>query len=433
MRLPVLLTFLQLFSSSPARAQSVHEFSIKQCIDYAFANQSKVLNAQLDELSAKAKVREITGIGLPQVNGSFEVTDFPFGPNGELVAFQFGTKYNATASLSASQLIFDGSYLVGLQTTMVFLDLARRSTERTKIETSVTVAKAYYNVLISEERIKLLNANAERLKKLLDDTKALYENGFAEKIDLDRVTLNYNNVVVEQKKLSQLVSLSYYLLKFQIGMDPGEELKLTDKLTDTDLTAGILNEEKFDYSRRIEYTLLQTQEKLNKLELRKNRFAYLPSVAAFATFASQAYRQTFDVFSTGKDWYGMQLIGGRLTLPIFDGLQRRHRISQSKIVLLKTGNDLKALSRFIDLDLRSSSVALQNSLSSLEVQKQNMKLADEVYRVAKLKYDQGVGSNLEVINAEASLKEAQTNYYNALYEAYVAKVEYSRANGNFKF
>ena len=444
-RILLFLLMLAPFLSFAQEGPKSYEFSLKQAVDYAFVNQSRVLNSQLDEDIARAKVKEIAGIGLPQVNASFDVKDylllptslFPSdafgGPKGTYVPVKFGLKYNATAGVDVSQLLFDGSYIVGLQSTLVYMDLAKKATERSKIETSIAVSKAYYNVLINEERIKLLDANVERLKKLYDDTKALNENGFVEKIDVDRVSLNFNNVQVEREKVRRFLGLSYYLLKYQIGMEINADLKLSDKLSDSDFESLQLSDAPFDYTKRIEYSLLQGQYKMNKLELRKNRFLYLPTVVAYGSFASQAQRDNFDVFAFGKNWYGVQLIGGKITLPIFDGLQKNYKIRQSKLAVAKAENDLKNLMQSIEVDLRSATVTLQNSISSLKVQRENMKLAEEVYRVSKLKYDQGVGSNLEVVNAEALLKEAQTNYYSALYDAYVAKIEMNRASGTIKF
>jgi outer membrane protein len=440
-RLITLSTVVFIFLNASAQ-ESAHEFSVKQCIEYAFNNQSQVLNSVLDQEMARAKVKEITGIGLPQINSSFEITDYlerptqlvPFGPRGELVPIQFGTKYNGTASVTASQLLFDGTYLVGLQTSMVYLGLAQKAVERSRMETAVAVSKAYYTALINEERIKFLNDNLAQVKKLVDDTRAMNESGFVEKIDLDRAMLNYNNLVVEVQNTEKLLGLSYFLLKFQMGMDVNAPLKLTDKLSDSDLESSVsVSDGKFDYTRRIEYSLLQTQEKMSQLQLRKDKLAYLPSLVAFGNLSTQAQRNVFNFGASDAGWYAFGLVGARITLPIFDGLQREARIRQSRYSLQKVQNDLKTLSRVIELELKSSQINYQNSVQRLSTQKKTVDLATEVYRVAKIKYDEGVGNNIEVILAETSLREARTNYYTALYEAYVAKVELNKANGTINY
>lgn len=441
-----LLSVLLLINTSFAQVKdsSTYSFSLQQCIEYAYKNQNKILNASLDEQIASARVKEIRGMGLPQINGSFDVKDFlqiptslipaeAFGgPPGQFIPVKFGTKYNATAGLDGSLLIFDGTYIVGLQASKTYLELSKKNSNRTKIETTVAVSKAYYSALINEERFKLLNANLARVKKLLDDTKVMYDNGFVEKIDLSRITVTYNNLVVEKEKVARFLTMGYYMLKFQMGMDLNPNLILTDKLETAVPQAAIAVTEKFDFSKRVEYSLLQTQQRLYELDLKKNRFGYLPSLVAYGSLSTQAQRNTFDVFDTDKKWFPVAVVGAKLTLPIFDGLQKSYRIQQAKVNLLKVKNDTKSLEQGIELERTSAEISFQNSMASLDMQKKNIELAEEVYNTSKIKYDQGVGSNLEILNADAALKESQTNYYNAMYEALVAKIDMEKANGNIK-
>lgn len=440
-------------------SKKAYEFSLKQSIEYAFQNQPSVLNATLDEEIAKAKVKEVAGIGYPQISAGLDVKKYlelptsvlpagsfsfpgmpPIPPNSPPQELKFGLPHSATASIDGSWLLLDASYLISKQGSKTYLELAKRSAERTKIATAISISKAYYNVLITEERSHLIDANVSRLKKLVDDTKALNENGFAEKIDLNRVMLSYNNVLTEQQKVHQFLSLSYTLLKFQLGMDLLADLKLTDKLSDGDFQNFSLSEGQLDYTKRVEYNLLQSQIRYNQLDLKRNKFAYLPSLVAYGTFATQAQREKFNYFNPHQynngmydTWYPFSLIGAKLNVPIFDGFQKANKVRQARLALQKSENDLKTLTASLDVDIQTSKINLNNSLSSLKLQKENMALAEEVYRVSKIKYDQGVGSNLEVINAEASLKEAQTNYYGALYDAYVSKLDYTRATGDYKF
>jgi outer membrane protein len=424
MCLPVLSSVAQVKDTAS------YSFTLQQSIDYALKNQVNVINAGYDEQIAKAKVNETIGIGLPQINGSIDfkdyfeipivVTDFFTGP--------FGTRYNTTVGIEASQLVFDGTYIVGLQASKTYLELSRKATKQTKIETVLNVTKAYYTVLVNEERKKLIEANVTRLKKLGEDTKALYDNGFVEKLDLDRITLLYNNIQVERQRVERLLGLGYTLLKFQMGMNQQAAITVTDKLSDINFDPGFSND-KFDYTNRAEYSLLQTQRDLTKLDLKKNRFGYLPNLALYGSVSRQAQRNKFDVFDSDKKWYPIGLIGIRLGVPIFDGLQKNYRIQQSRLSVMKVENNLKNLEHGIDLELANAKILLENSASSLDLQKQNVNLAEDVFRVSRLKYEQGVGSNLEVLDAETSLREAQTNYYNALFDALVAKVDFEKAKG----
>jgi outer membrane protein TolC len=427
------------FAQAP-RDTGKYSFSLQQAIDFAMKSQLQVQNAQYDEQIANEKVKETVGIGLPQINGSFDVKDFVDlptslipaeffgGPPGTYMSVKFGTQYNAAAGVSASQLVFNSDYLVGLQATKTYLELTRKATKRSKIETTAAVSKAYYSALVNEERKKLVDANVSRLKKLFDDTKTLNDNGFVEKIDLDRITVAYNNLLVEQEKIQRLLGLTNTLLKYQMGMDQMATLILTDKLSEINLQQA-LPADKFDYSQRVEYSLMQTQKTIAQLQLKRNKMSYLPTMFLYGSATANAYRQKFDIFDTKKGWYPTILIGGTINVPIFDGLQKNYRIQQSKLEILKAENNLKFMQQSIDMELASSRINLQNAAASLETQKKNIELAEEVYKIAKIKYEQGVGSNLEVLTAETSLKESQTNYFSALYDAVISKIDYDKATG----
>jgi outer membrane protein TolC len=426
-------------------SSKTYSFSLQQAIDYAMQNQNDVKNAIIDEEIAHKKVNEIKGMGLPQINSSLDIKDFlevptslipaEFfgGPPGSYASVKFGTQYQSTAGFDASQLIFSGDFFLGLKASKVFVELSAKSTQRTKIETSAAVSKAYYTVLVNEEREKLMNANIARVKKTMEDTKAFLDNGFVEKIDYDRLTVTYNNLLTEQEKIQRLLGLGSYLLKYQMGMDVNTPLTLTDKLADVkfDIVADA-SAQKFDYSKRVEYGLYDTQYKLAKLDLKRNRFSYLPSAFAYGALSGSAYRTEFDLFNSKTPWYPTALIGAKITLPIFSGFQRYSKNQQAQLALEKAENNMDFIKKSIDLQLASSSVVLQNASSSLGIQKKNITTAEDVVRVAKLKYDQGVGSNLELITAETALQEAQTNYYNALFDALVAKIDFDKANGNLK-
>jgi outer membrane protein TolC len=436
-------------------------FSLKEAITYALSNNSNYQNTLIDEQIARAKKNEITGIGLPQINSSFDlrynpkvptqvlpnfigpailqtlqgVGMLPPGPlpkaQPEFIAAQFGVKYNANAGVSASQLIFSSDYIIGLQAAKAVMELSQKNNERSKIDVIASVTKAYYGVLINKQRIKLIDANLARLQKLRDDTKALYDNGFVEKIDLDRIDVAYNNLQIEKEKITRLFSLAESLLKFQMGYDINQPITLTDSLMVNDLNPQIISD-KINVTSRIEYSLLKQQEIINRYELKRAKLSYLPTLAAYGTIQTQAMRNKFDVFNAKTPWYAFGSVGATLNLNLFDGLQKHYRIQQSKLNLLKTQNNLKNLELALGLEAQTAQVNYQNAISTLNFQKKNIELAENVYKTAKLKYEQGVGSNLEVLNAETSLKEAQTNYYNALYDYAVSKVDYDKALGILK-
>ena len=419
-------------------------FSLKQAIEFAMSNQPNVKNAQLDEAIAKKKVDEITGIGTPQINASadlnkfieiptsFVPAEFFGGKSGEYFGVQFGQPYTASAGVTATQLLFDGSYLVGLQATKTYMDLSRKATVQTKTETAVNVSKAYYGALVADARLLIIDANIERVTKLLNDTKALNDNGLVEKIDVDRLELSLNNLKVEKEKVERFKLLSYALLKIQMGFDNGKALTLTDKLDESILVVTAMPDS-IDYTKRPEYGVINVQRQLQALDLKRIKAGYFPSLVAFGTASANASRNEFNIFNTDYRWFPTVIAGLKLNVPIWDGLQRHSQISQSKLTLQKVDNAMKLMKNGFALDYENAKTSYQNNLASLKIVKKNQTLANEISRVSKIKYESGVGSSLELIDAESSVKEADANYFNTLYETIISKIDLDKSTGTITF
>ena len=440
-------TFLSIamlgFGSLSAQSTAGYIFTLPQAIDYAFKNQAAVLNAQIDEQIAKNTVKQTTGIGLPQVSGSFSFQDFLklptsllpgefFGdPAGTYKPVQFGVKYQSVLGLEASQLLFDGSYLVGLQAAKTFKELSIRNSKRTKIEVAVAVSKAYYSVLVSNEQLGLLDANLVRLHKSLHDIEAYYKNGLVEKVDVDRLQVLTNNLETERENVVRLLALNTNLLKFQMGMPIENKLTLSDSITALSLTADVLVADSLAYKNRVEFSLGQTQKKLNELNLKRYKSEFLPSIVAFGGTSNSYQNNSFSqLFS---QYYPTSLVGLRLSVPIISGGQRIYKIKNARLEVQKSANDLANLQNGINLEINQAKTNFLNGLQSLENQKRNMELSKEVLRISKVKYEQGVGSSLEVTAAETALKESQNNYINALYESLINKVNLDRALGRINY
>jgi outer membrane protein len=416
-----------------------YEFSLKQAIDYALAHQNNVLNAGIDEKIAKQKVREITGTGLPQINGSVEADDyfqkpvtiipgaiFSGGRPAPDIAVSFLKQYQATAGVSGSQLIFNGSYLVGLQAAKTYAELSQKLTKSSKIEVVANVTKAYYGVVVNEKNLTTLDANIELLQKSLSDIKAMYAQGFVEKLDVDRLQVTLSNLQVNRQNVQSYIDLNYYLLKFQMGMPVNSTLKLTESIPDQFPAPSV---EKAEFDKRIEYSILKTQGQLYHLDVKNNKAGYLPTVVLIGSLSTVAYRDQFDFFDTKKMWYPTGLLALKISVPIFDGFQKDARIKQANLNVAKNQNDLLNFQNIVDLQVKQSSISYGNNFKILETQKANLTLAEDVARVTKIKYEQGVGSNLEVVTAETSLREAQNNYFSALYNIAVSYVDLQKAKG----
>ncbi len=439
-RLRKICAGLFLLTSLTANAQS---FSLKQAVDYAITHQVQVKNSQIDLQNASAKINEIKAMGLPQVNGSLALTNNivlqrafipakifnPAAAEGELIAAKFGVDNSGFASVGLSQLVFDGSYLLGLKATSVYKDLAVKSVTQSKQQVAENVTKAYYGILVNEKRMGLLSLNLARLDTLLKETRELNKQGFVEKIDVQRLDVQANNLRTELDNVNRLQELSYSLLKFQMGYPIEEPIKVTESLEKIELATFNTNTaSEFSYANRIEYSILQTQENLAELDLKSIKAGYLPRLVLNANYGYNAGANAFgDLVS--KPWFDNAAVTVALQIPIFDGFSKKYKAVQSANNLQKVRQSYGLLKSSIDLQRSQASITMKNALESMKEQKANLDLANEISRVTRVKYQQGVGSNLEVLNAESSIKESQANYFTALYNALIAKVEVEKANG----
>lgn len=450
--------------------QGAESLTLEECIQYALDNSINVKNAALDEDIADARVKETRGIGLPQIDASvgllhnqklprffaqynpdagesfFDLSGIPGIQPGDVVAFPnfFQLRSSGNAAVNINQILFNGSYLVGLKAANAYRELSIKSTKQTKEQTIQQVTKAYYSVLINKDRMNLFDNNIARVDSLLRTTQALHKNGFAEGIDVDRIQVTLNNLRAERDKFYNFQELAVYLLKFQMNYPMDRPLDVEGDIASLEVDEDILQnyELDWDYSRRSDYQLLEANRNLQALDVRNKFSAALPSLSAFANLGYSTQSPNIgglfktnssgvpDVEEVGPDkWYSFSTFGVNLSIPIFSGLQRSYRLQQAKINLRKIENNFTSLKAAIDMEVRQAAISYLNAIKTLESQRANTRLAENIARITKIKYEQGVGSNLEVIEAEASLKEAQVNYYNALYDALIAKVDLDKAYG----
>ena len=398
----------------------------------------------LDEKIADARMKEILGMGLPQISGSADLNYYiekptalvpgsNFGrPDLEYVPFQFNLAYNGQAGVNVSQLLFDGSYIIGVKAAQTFEQLARKQTNQTKIDVAVGVSKAYYGVLVGDARLELLNSNIDRLQKTFEDTKAMHDQGFVEQIDVDRLEIALNNLKTEREKAERLTSLSIYVLKFQMGMSQNGQLQLTDKLSDINAPESALLPDSIDYNKRIEMEIIKTQRQLQEYNIKRYKARYLPSFFGYYGLGTTANSEDPVILQKDQRWYWNSIVGVKATFTIFDGTQRYNKIKQESLTLNKIDNGIETLQQGLLLEYNSAKQTYTNALAGFKIQKRNKELAQEIVRVTKIKYNEGVGTNLELVDAESRLREAESNYFTAAYEAILAKIDLDKALGNIK-
>ena len=256
----------------------------------------------------------------------------------------------------------------------------------------------------------------------------MYNSGFAEKIDVSRSKVQFNNINVQKINAEKSLEITRANLSFQLGLPVTDALELTDELSAAMFEEGV--DDGFNYSDRIEYSILQTNQQLAFLDKKLNNVRYMPSLDLYATVgANLGTGVASNIFDITNKWYSFGLVGIRMKIPVFDGLQKHYVNQQKKLKIIQIENNFDQMERNMDLQVRDSKVKLDNAIAILKSQQENMDISKEVYEVTKEKYQAGVGSNLEVINADADYKEAQTNFFVALYNALIAKVDYKKSIG----
>lgn len=463
---PKIVTLLLLTAIIPLSlmAQDTMKLSLKECLDFAEKNQVKIKNALLDEQTSLARNKEVTGLAMPHVNAKAGMTNAPLvaafqvpnfiktiiagdGVNPGLVSNQyldsttvanmpntmslaFQPKWTTTGSLEASQILFDPSVMVALQARKALEDLARKGVELTIQDVKVSLTKSYFSLLVAEQQKALVQQNIVRIEQLEKELKEMYKAGLAEKLDVDKITVALNNLKTQKAKVDQMVGLAYLALKFQMGMTLSQPIKLTEPLAEENLGNDLLKES-IRFENRYEYQLMETQRNLYAYDLKRYKLGWLPTVALFGNYGYTLYNST-KPFETGSSWQRSAIVGGNISMPLFDGFQRKQKKKQAEFALEKSQNTLDNLKTAMTLEEENAKISLSNNLRSLATQRENMKLAEDVYNTTRTKYKEGVGSSLEILNAETALKEAQTNYFSALYDVMTSKVDLQKALGQFK-
>jgi outer membrane protein TolC len=362
--------------------------------------------------------------GVKDGNGQPIVMPDDFG----FIAAQFGSKFSTTAGISLQQLLFDGQVFVGLMARSTAVEFRKKNAEITEEMIKANIYKIYYQLVVSKTQVELLDANIALIEKLLNDTKIIYENGFAEKLDVDKVSVQLTNLKTEKGKVQNTISNGYYGLKVLIGMPVADELVLTDKLTDKEIKEGILEKSVYAYDDRKEYQYARIGKTLNEYNVRRYKLSQIPTLSLNAMYAKNAQRNQWDFVGKG-DWFTISSVSLKMSIPIFNGFFTKSKIEQAKLEVKKIDNQIAALELSIDNEVMTAKNNFRSAISTMDFQKKNMELAEKVFQQTKKKYEMGTGSQMEINTAQTEMKTAQTNYITALYDAIIAKVDFMKATG----
>jgi outer membrane protein len=440
-----------LLLSGLSHAQQRYELTVQQAVDLAYKNVIQLKNAQIDYRIQVAKNKEITGQALPQLSATaganryLQLPKFLFPdasqsgiyavlikegllpntteiPTPTLQQVSFQQPWNLNVGATLTQLLFQPDVFVGLQARRSALDYNTALIEQTREQIKDSAYKRYYAILIAQKQQAFLTETMTRLQKLYHDDSVMFKNGFAERLDLDKVQVQINNLQTNLNLVTSAVTLSNALLKFALGLSQKDTVVLKDELTNEAIKQGIL-EDSFRYEDRAEIRTLEVTRRLQTLDLKRYKLAYLPTVSLAGNYTITAMGQKFFT-NPNTLWINSSYIGLNVNLPIFDGFQRKYKVQQSQLTLEKLDNTIENVKQGIDLEQVASKETLRTALSNLDIQERNLELAQRVYNMTVLKFQQGLGSSFEVLQSDTDYQQAQSNYFNALYNAVTARVSF---------
>jgi len=416
-------------------------FTLKQCIEYANRNNSDLRNAQYDLEIMQKKVDERIGTILPQVEISGSYTDnmklsttampaeLVGGKAGETVAISMGTKHNLSAGANLNQKIYDPTFGVALKAAKIAKQQSEQTLRQMLEQVVYNISVTYYKTLVIQKETDVLKATLDASTESLASTELKYKNGMAKKVDVDKIRVSSNNTRsgLQQSELSYQQSLNN--LKYYMGMPVDSIIALSDT-TLSESSPELIRVDDFNVENHIDYKLQQTSLSLYEANKKKEVSGYLPTLSFNAFYDYNAMRSKFNFLKSGQNWYNSYGLGATLSIPVFDGLQRKNRISQSKLDIKKAEENIRLTAQSLKVNLSNYEFEYRNAVDNIKNEKDNMDLAKSVYDNTKLAYQQGTESSLELVQAESSYREAQSNYFNKLLNLYIARIELEKSKGN---
>ncbi len=441
-----------IIASNHATAQQPVKLSLNDCIAYALKNNYAVKNAHIDMLIQEAQTKQTTTAAMPHINGKadfaysyvvqssfIDASTFPSSPGaptapkGTIIPIQFSLPYAGSASITTSQALFDGSLIVALQARNTVMDLARHNEKITTETVRHAVYKSYNALIIGYKQFEIIKSSLALVRSMGQDLEKTRAAGFAEKIDVERTNVQINNLATDSIKVGNMLTVAEQVLKYNLGMDINTPIVLTD----TDVEKGsaevmALVAEKENYDRLPEYNALKTALKLNEFNVKRYRLSAIPSINGFWAYGSNYGSDQFSPMFKFSKYNPYSMLGVTMNAPIFNGFVRSHQIREARLNVEKTKNSIDNLKLAVDLQAANSRSNLKNSMLQVQSQKRNLDLANDVLDLAQKKYKAGVGSNLEVTNAQTELLRSQNNYFAALLDVINSEADLRKALGLLK-
>ena len=424
----LIIYFSLLISLTVFSQENRQSFSLQEAINFALENNRTAKNASRDIEAAEKQKWETTATGLPQISASVDYQNFLkqqvslipaefFGGNpGEFSEVVFGTKQSVNATATLTQKIFDGSYLVGLQSAKVYLQISKNAKEKTDLEVRKAVIEAYGNVLLAEESVNILNKNVETLEKNLFEIKKIYENGLEEEESVEQLQITLSGVESNLKNITRLKDLAYQMLNITLGLDINNPTFLTDSLenlTAEHMDLGLLEADE-TVENTIDYKIAENDKTSKELLLKLEKSKALPTLNTFINGGYSAFGDEFNFTSKDQKWFGSSLLGVTLNIPLFSSLGRSAATQRARINLEKSKDDLTETKQRLKLQIASAKSDYQFAIEDFQNKKQNLNLAERIEAKNQTKFFEGIGSSFELRQAQTQLYAAQQEFLQAM-------------------
>lgn len=430
-----------IFSGVLSAQETNYAFSLDEAISFGLTNNYTVKTSELDIDAAEKKKWETTTMGLPQIDGSVDyqnylkqaITLIPSeilgGPPGEFEEVVFGAKQNLNATITLKQLLFDGSYLVGLQSAKTYLKISNLAQEKTEQSIREAIINAYGTVLVSHESVLILENNRSVLEKNLNDTKLYLENGFAEEQDLQQQQITFITVENQLNRAKRLEVIAKKMFNLTLGISIETSVVLTDNLDNlamnsTDLT---LMGQTFNLDNHVDFKIADNNVVSNELLVKYEKSMAVPTLNAFVNYSTAAYNDNNIFFQNGGNWFDSSLFGLSLKVPIFSSLRRSSRTQQAKISLDQSEIELDETSEKLKLQVETSRNKYQLALDLFHTTKQNLNLAESIAEKEQIKFFEGISSSFNLTNSQNQLYTKQQEYIQSILEIIQSKVELENA------
>jgi outer membrane protein TolC len=402
--------------------------SLQEAIDFALENNRTAKNAQRDIEAAKQQKWETIASGLPQISASVEynhwlkqqVSLIPaefFGGNpGEFAEVAFGTKQTMNATATLNQKLFDGSYLVGLQSAKVFLEISKNAKEKTDLEVRKAVINAYGNVLLAEESVTIFERNVAVLEKNLDETTKIYENGLAEEESVEQLQITLSGIKSNLSNTQRLKTLAYKMLNITLGVDLDSNIQLSDNLnslTSQNMVLSLLDADG-DIEQTIDYKIALNDKVSKELLLKLEKSKALPTLNAFINGGYSGNNDKFQFLKNSQEWFGSSLVGVSMNIPIFSSGMRTAATKRAQINLEKAKEDLTETEQKLKLQVETAKSEYKFAIEDYHNKEDNLGLAERIEKKNQVKFFEGISSSFDLRQAQTQLYTSQQELLSAM-------------------